>query len=169
MLSEGFITLRALQNLDAPILAQLANNKKIWDNLRDYIPHPYTLNDAEWFIGQCLQESQPLTFAIEYKRELCGVIGLVPQKDVYRKSAEIGYWVGEPFWNMGIATIAVKLISEYGFIELSLVRIFTAVFEYNPTSMKVLERNGYIKEGIFKKAVIKNGELWDEHRYAKII
>jgi [ribosomal protein S5]-alanine N-acetyltransferase len=169
MLADGFVTLRVLQNTDAPILAQLANNKKIWDNLRDYIPYPYTQNDAEWFIGQCLQESPPLTFAIEYKGALCGVIGLVSQKDVYRKSAEIGYWIGEPFWNKGIATIAVKLISEYGFNELNLVRIFTAVFEYNPASMKVLEKNGYVREGVFKKSVIKNGELWNEHRYARII
>jgi [ribosomal protein S5]-alanine N-acetyltransferase len=143
--------------------------KKIWDNLRNYIPHPYTQTDADRFIGQCLLESPPLTFAIEYKGSLCGVIGLAAQKHVYRKSAEIGYWIGEPFWNRGIATIAVKLISEYGFNKLNLVRIFTAVFEYNPTSMKVLEKNGYTKEAVFKKAVIKNGEIWDEHRYSKTV
>jgi [ribosomal protein S5]-alanine N-acetyltransferase len=169
MLSEGVITLRPLQNTDAPILAQLANNKKIWDNLRDYIPHPYTQTDSEWFIGLCLQENPTLTFAIEHKGGLCGVIGLVPQKDVYRKSAEIGYWIGEPFWNRGIATTAVKLISQYGFNELNMVRIFTAVFDYNPASMKVLEKNGYKKEAVFKKAVIKNGEIWDEHRYSKTV
>jgi [ribosomal protein S5]-alanine N-acetyltransferase len=169
MLTEGLISLRQLQPADKPILAQLANNKKIWDNLRDYIPFPYTENDAEYFIQLTRQENPAVTFGIEYNTRLCGVIGLVPQKDVYRKSAEIGYWIGEPYWQKGIATVAVKLITRYGFNDLELIRIFTSVFEYNPASMKVLEKNGYIKEAVSQKAVVKNGEVWNEHRYAKVL
>ena len=96
------------------------------------------------------------------------MIGLIVQKDVYRKSAEIGYWIGEPFWGMGIATKAVEPITEYGFMELELNRIYTGVFEYNTASMKVLEKNGFEKEGIFKDAIFKNSKVYDEHRFFKL-
>ena len=62
---------------------------------------------------------------------------------------------------------AVKLMTEYGFNELGLIRIHTGIFEYNVASMRVLEKNGYEKEGVFKRSVFKNGQIWDEHRYAK--
>ncbi len=169
MLTEAAITLRPLMDTDRSSLALLANNKKIADSLRDYFPHPYTEQDADYFIRLNQEEKTDMTFAIEYQGQFCGIIALVPQKDVYRKSAEIGYWIGEPFWNKGIATIAVKLISAYGFNELNLIRLFAAVFEYNPASMKVLEKNGYTREGVFKKAVVKNGEVWDDHHYAKTV
>jgi len=93
---------------------------------------------------------------------------LILQQDVYRKSVEIGYWLGEPFWGMGIATKAVGLIASHAFEDLGLMRIFAGVFEYNIGSMKVLERNGFQKEGIAKKAVFKSDKFWDEHRYYKL-
>jgi ribosomal-protein-alanine N-acetyltransferase len=96
------------------------------------------------------------------------MIGLLPQQDVYRKTAEIGYWFGESFWNKGIVTTSVKLVTAYGFEQLNLVRIHTGIFEYNLGSMKVLEKNGYKKDGIFEKNIVKNDKLWDEHRYSKI-
>jgi len=109
-----------------------------------------------------------MTFAIEFDGHLCGVIGLIAQKDVYRKTAKIGYWIGEPYWNKGIATVAAKLITEYGFDQLDYVRIQTGVFEYNIGSMKVLEKNGYKNDGVFEKAILKNGRFWNEHRFSKI-
>jgi len=78
------------------------------------------------------------------------MIGLIPQQDVYRRTAKIGYWLGEPFWE-GIATTVVKLVTAYGFNELNLIRIHTGIFEYNTASMKVLEKNGYKKGGVFEK------------------
>jgi ribosomal-protein-alanine N-acetyltransferase len=167
-LTSGDILLRALADSDKERLAELCNNKKILDNLRDNIPFPYTVTDAELFIQHCKTENPPVTFAIEYRNELAGVIGLVKQSDVYKHSAEIGYWLGEQFWGKGIATEAVKLIVEYGFLELKLVRIFTGVFDYNTASQKVLRKAGFILEGIFDKSVIKNGTIYDEYRYAKI-
>ncbi len=168
MLQHENIILRSLTDEDAPALAQLANNRKIWDNVRDMLPHPYTIDDAFFFINLIKKENPQVSFAIEYKGAFSGMIGLVPQKDVYRKTAEIGYWLGEPFWNKGIATTAVKLITDYGFDELSFIRIHTGIFEYNTASMKVLEKNGYVKDGIFKKSIFKNGKYWDEHRYFKL-
>lgn len=168
MLADGSIKLRPLEKADKTWIAVLLNNKKICDNLRDLIPFPYTEKDAIFFIN-AMKDGNPATvFGIEYNGECCGVISLIPQKDVYSKSAEIGYWLGEPFWNKGILTTAVRLITEYGFQQLSFVRLFAGVFEYNPASMKVLEKNGYKKEGVFEKSIFKNGQLWNEHRYAKV-
>jgi RimJ/RimL family protein N-acetyltransferase len=96
------------------------------------------------------------------------VIELTAQTDVYRRTAEIGYWIAEPFWNKGIATEAVKLITAYGLHQLDFVRIHTGIFEFNPSSMRVLEKCGYKKDGVFEKSVTKNGRLWDEHRYSII-
>jgi len=168
MLTEGNITLRKLSLQDKTSLALLANNKKMWDNVRDYLPFPYTQQDAEDFIDS-VQDQHPITsFAIDYQSQFCGVIGLVRQKDVYRFTAEIGYWLGEPFWNKGIATTAVKLTTAYGFDVLKLVRIYAGIFEYNIASMRVLEKCGYTKDCIFEKSVVKNGHIWNEHRYSII-
>ena len=169
MITDGIITLRSLTDDDASTLAKLANNKKIWDNLRDIMPYPYSVDNAIFFIDLVKQEDPQVTFGIEYKGALCGVIGLVAQQDVYKKTAEIGYWIGEPYWNKGIATRAVNLVTSYGFNKLDIVRIHTGVFEYNTASMKVLENCGYKKDGVFEKAIFKNGKTWDEHRYSKII
>lgn len=166
MLSSETIRLRPLRDSDKEALAQLANNKKIWDNVRDYLPHPYSLADAVAFINLTKEENPPMSFAIEYESQFCGMIGLVPQKDVNRITAEIGYWIGEAFWNKGIATEAVRLITDYGLNELGFMRLHTGIFEYNTASMKVLAKNGYKKDGVFEKCVIKNGKIWAEHRYA---
>jgi [ribosomal protein S5]-alanine N-acetyltransferase len=168
MFKDGNIILRRLTKDDRTSLAYLANNKKIWDNVRDYLPYPYTENDAESFINLAMWETIPMTLAIEYSGQFCGVIGLTGQSDVYKKTAEIGYWIGEPFWNKGIATIAVKLITSYGLQSLDFVRIHTGVFEYNIGSMRVLEKNDYAKDGVFKKSIFKNEKIWDEHRYSII-
>lgn len=162
------VKLRALHLSDKSQLAKLANNKQIWDNLRDSFPCPYTENDAELFINLTTEENPKQNFAIEYAGDLCGVIGLIIQNDVYTKSAEIGYWIGEPFWGKGIAATAIKLITKYGFEDLKLTRIYAGVFDYNIASMKALENSGYKKEGVFIKAVFKNDNVFDEHRYYKL-
>ena len=163
------IKLRTLCPEDKKVLAQLANNKKIFDNVRDFFPFPYTEKNAIEFIEMCSKEDPAYTFAIEYQKELAGVIGLVPQSDVYRKSAEIGYWLGEPFWNKGIATEAVKLMTDYAFNTLKMVRVYTGVYDFNKASQRVLEKCGYKLECIFEKSIIKNNRICNEYRYARVI
>lgn len=165
-LTDGSTVLRALAAADAPELARLANNKNIWDNVRDYFPHPYSEADAVAFIISKADETPQCTFAITVENRMAGVIGLVPQSDVYRKNAEIGYWLGEPFWGRGIATKAVRLLTGYGFDTLQFARLYACLFEYNHASMAVLQKCGYKKEGVFEKAVFKNHQFWDEHRFA---
>jgi [ribosomal protein S5]-alanine N-acetyltransferase len=165
MLRDKEILLRPLVDTDKAAMAALLNNKNVSGNLRNIIRHPYTESDAQWFIDLTRNENPRVNFVIEYNGELCGLIGLSPRNDVYHQTAEIGYWIGEPFWGKGIATRTVKLITAYGFDQLGFVRIHTGVIEFNPASMRVLEKNGYEKEGIFRKSITKNGRLWDEHRY----
>ena len=168
MFTDGLVSLNALADAHKERLVFLANNKKVWDNLRDYFPFPYRTADAESFIHAVKEQAPQMSFGIFFRQELCGVISLVPQEDVYRNNAEIGYWLGEPFWNKGIGTLAVKLITSYGFRQLNLKRIQAGIFEFNKASMKVLEKNGFRKEGIFRQSICKNGQFWDEHRYAII-
>ena len=167
-LVKGDIRLRSLRYSDRENLARLANNKKIWQNLRDMFPHPYHIEDAEKFIDSVKLQDPQVIFAIDYMYQLAGVIGMVLQVDVYRKSAEIGYWIGEPFWNKGIATAALQLATDHGFSTLKLERIFAGVFSFNEASKKVLEKCGYQLEGISRRAVFKNSKFWDELRYAKL-
>ncbi len=162
------IKLRSLKDEDAESIALLANNKNIWDNIRDKMPHPYAKKDADFFINLTKKESPKTTFGIELNNEICGVIGLILQSDVNRMSAEMGYWIGEPFWGRGIATDAVSIITKYGFETLGLMRIYAGVYEYNIGSMRVLEKSGFLKEGIARKSVIKNGNFYDEHKFAKL-
>jgi RimJ/RimL family protein N-acetyltransferase len=167
-ITDNNIKLRPINKSDSDKLAELCNNKKIWDNLRDFIPFPYTTEDAADYIGYCQNEDPQQSFAIEFNNQFAGIIGLIIQPDVYRLSAEIGYWIGEPFWGKGIATKAVKLITEYGFNTLGLVRIHTGVFDFNKPSQRVLEKAGFKLEGIFEKSVIKNNKICNEYRYALI-
>jgi RimJ/RimL family protein N-acetyltransferase len=160
------VKLRPLQMEDAARLAELANNIKIAENLRDGFPHPYTLTDAENFINMCLKQNPTQVFAVEFNGEYAGNIGLHPETDVYRKSAEIGYFLGQSFWGKGIMTRALKQMVQYGFETFDIVRIHTGVFEYNKASQRVLEKCGFKKEAVFEKAVFKNNRLWNEVRYA---
>jgi RimJ/RimL family protein N-acetyltransferase len=107
-------------------------------------------------------------FAIEYNGVHVGNVGVHPMDDVYCKSAEIGYFLGEEYWNKGIMSRAVKLAVDYAFAELDVVRIFTGIFDYNTASGRVLEKCGFRKEAVFEKAVFKNGNFYDEIRYAII-
>ncbi|MCC6372129.1 MAG: GNAT family N-acetyltransferase [Bacteroidia bacterium] len=166
LLSDKSVLLRALRKEDAHELALQANNKKIWDNLRNYMPYPYTEKDAEFFIELTAKEEPRVTFAIEFEGNLCGIVGLLPQKDVYIKTAEIGYWIGEAYWGKGIATVALSLLTQHALNTLDFVRLHTGVFEHNVASMRVLEKCGYEKDGVFKKCVLKNGKIIDEHRYS---
>lgn len=165
-LKSGDIVLRALRLSDAKRLSELADNEKISRNLRDGFPNPYTLTAAENFLAKFTNQDPLTFFGIDYNGEYVGNISLIPCEDIYRMSAEIGYFIGEPYWNKGIVTTAVKLIIDYGFNHLGIVRIQTGIFEYNTASQRVLEKCGFVKEGVFRKSVYKQGKLWDEVRYA---
>lgn len=159
------INLRKLEPRDGSQLAALANNKKIWDFVRDHMPHPYHLEDAVKFIELKKDQEKDFVFAIEADGQFSGMIGLHPQGDIYRRSLELGYWIGEPYWGRGIASAAVRSILEFGFSQPGINRIFAGVLETNAGSKRVLEKNGFVFEGIARKAAWKNNVLLDEWRY----
>jgi len=166
--SDGDVILRELMDSDLQNLAEYANNEKVSINLRDGFPNPYTIENAKSFKQMVDAQSPKTFFAIEYKGHYVGNISLSVGSDVYRKSAELGYFIGEPFWNKGIVTRAVNLLTDWGFRELDIVRIYTGVFEYNVASQRVLLKCGFTNEAIFIKAICKKNELYNEVRFAKI-
>lgn len=84
---------------------------------------------------------------------------------MYRINAEIGYWIGEPYWE-GFATDTVKQAVKFAFKELNLLRIYAHIYEYNIGSMKVLEKVGFEKDAIIKSSAIKEEKIIDEHLYS---
>lgn len=163
------IVLRPWQKEDAQALAAIANNRKVWDNVRDYFPTPYTVLDAEQWLESIRTIHPVQNFAILYQGRIAGNIGIVPKNDVYRMNVEIGYFIGEEFWGKGIATEATRLLVEYIEQEFNVVRIYAEVFETNKASMRVLQKNGFYLEGIRRKAVIKNGVIMDDYVWVKLI
>ena len=110
-------------------------------------------------------EALPTDFAIEVQ-EAVGGIGVRLQNDVERTSAEIGYWLGEPFWNKGIMTAAVRAFTDYAFAQFSLTRVFAVSFAGNVASHRVLEKAGYVREGTLRRSVVKNGKVLDQVLFA---
>lgn len=161
------VTIRPWQKEDQSILAEYFNNILIWNNMRDYIPHPYTEEHAEKFINAQAGIDPVLNFAILSDGEICGGIGILLKDDIYRMNVELAYWVAEPFWGKGIATEAVRLMTEYTFETFAINRIVAEVFEYNRPSMRVLEKNGYYLQTVSRKGVLKNEYLIDNYIWVK--
>ncbi len=150
---------------DTEALLKYANNWNVSINLRDGFPFPYTIQDASDWVDFTLHQIPQTNFAIA-TQELIGGIGITLQSDVYRKSAEIGYWLGEPFWGKGIITKALAAMTKYAFNNFDLIRLYAFVFETNPASIRVLEKAGYKLEGRLRKSVIKDGQILDQMVYA---
>jgi len=163
------VTLREWKKSDAEELAKIANNKKIWDNVRDRLPYPYTKKDAKEWLSLVRQQERTTTFCVEADGAMAGSVGFTMKEDVYRKSVEIGYFIAEKFWGKGIATEAIRQLVEYIEKNFDVVRIYAEVFEYNKASMKVLEKNGFYLECIRKKAAIKNNVILDDYVWVRLI
>lgn len=159
-------TLRPWQESDIPALVKNANNKKIFDNMTDSFPHPYTLESAQLYIQRVTTNIPPNILAIVINNEASGSIGFFPKADIDRLNAEFGYWLAEPFWGKGIITEAVKAMTVYAFKTQPLERLFARPFEHNIASQKVLEKAGFILEARIPNALIKNGVVMDELIYA---
>ena len=116
---------------------------------------------------ECIVGHEPETnFAIAVAGEAVGGIGFTLQPDVARRSAEIGYWLGEEFWGRGIATEALIAVTDYAFANHDLCRVYAHVFDWNRASARVLEKAGYEFEGRMRKSVTKDGQTIDQLMYA---
>lgn len=149
-------------------LVRHANNYAVWRSLRDAFPHPYTLADAHRWVRTASSSDPPTHLAIVVSGQAVGGIGLTMGDDVYRQTAELGYWLGEAYWGRGIMTEAVRAFTEWAFDTFDLSRIAARVFDGNPGSVRVLEKCGYRFEGRFARAVVKEGRTLDELVYANI-
>jgi len=167
-LSLNTCEVRSWRPSDADSIARYANNHKIWLNLRDAFPHPYEKHHARDFIRAVSQRDPETNFAIVVENAAAGSIGFVLHPDVERVSAEIGYWLAEPFWGRGVMTEAVCAVTEYAIKTFGLTRIFAVPFAWNTASCRVLEKAGYVLEARLQRSAIKDGRITDQFQYAFI-
>lgn len=158
--------IRSWERRDIRALVRHANNRKIWRNVRDQFPFPYTLGDAEVWVRTARSLRPETAFAIDVDGEAVGAIGIELKDDVHHRSAEIGYWLGEAYWGKGIVTEALDALTDWAFEHFDLCRIFANVFEWNPASQRVLEKAGYTLEGRLRRSVTKDGQTIDSFLYA---
>ena len=161
-------TVRSWDWRDRDAIVCHANNRNVWINLRDRFPHPYTSNDARRWLETVVDLKPETNFAIAVANEAVGGIGFTVQHDVARRSAEIGYWLGEAFWGRGITSEALIAVTDYAFSNYDVCRLYAHVFDWNGASARVLEKAGYAFEGRMRKAVTKDGQTIDQLMYAMI-
>jgi RimJ/RimL family protein N-acetyltransferase len=170
MIIEGsqFI-LRPYRVGDEAALVRHADNWNVWRNLAEVFPHPYTMKAAKDWIQRNLDDAVPhLSLAITVDDEVVGGIGVMAKNDVYVRMGEVGYWLSEAYWGRGIATEAVGLVVRYAFDELKLARLEAGVFDWNPASARVLEKNGFTLEATLKNRIFKDGQLTNELLYGRL-
>jgi len=163
-------TLRPLRMSDKASIAKHANNKILARNTLN-LPHPYSVKDAtEWIKKESsnYRKKKPsdFVFGIEIDGNIVGAVGI--HKIEHGHKAEIGYWLGEEYWGKGIMTNAVKKASAFTLKQFKLKRILGCVFLFNIGSARVLEKNGFVYEGLMRKAVKKGNKFIDKKIYALV-
>ena len=157
--------IRPFRRSDIASVVKYANNPNIARFQSDLFTYPYTEEHAAAFIEEALSMVPTRSFAIVAQQEVIGGIGIHPLEDIFRKNAEIGFWVGEPFWGKGIMSRAITRMLNYGFKTFEIDRVFASTFVENKASQQVLLKNGFKKEAHFVKTLFKNGKLYDEYVY----
>ena len=155
---------------DATRLAEMLNNKNILNNLRDGLPYPYTVSDAEEYITSMLaaEKTKTFAFAITVEDKVVGSIGVFRCDNIHSRTAEMGYYIGEPYWGRGLGTSAVTQVCNYIFDNTDIIRIFAEPFSHNMASCRVLEKAGFQFEGLLRSNAVKNGKVIDMRMYSLI-
>jgi RimJ/RimL family protein N-acetyltransferase len=164
---QDVIFLREYADSDLDKLVNLANNQNVSRYLVSTFPYPYTRDDAEWWIGTGSKQNGVITRVIEYQGLFVGSVGINPQSGWRDHLGEIGYWVAENYWGKGIATAALRQMTEYCFETHNFRKLYAPVLAPNAASMKVLEKCGYQREAILKSEVQKGGSYFDIHHFAR--
>ena len=162
--------IRAWRTEDREALASLLNNRNIQNNLRDGLPYPYTVSDAEEYIAamRAADQTKTFAFAIEAEDALVGSIGVFRGGNIHFRTAEMGYYIGEPYWGRGLGTSAVRQACRYIFEHTDIIRIFAEPFANNAASCRVLEKAGFQLEGVLRGSAVKNGRILDMKLYALV-
>ena len=164
----GACRLRPWRVDDLEALLRHANDARVSRGLRDRFPFPYTRADGESYLVHVSGPHPDWCFAIEVDGEACGGLGIHPGEDVHRFSAELGYWLGRERWGRGIAGAAIRAVLPLAMQHFRLHRVHAGVYSNNPASMRVLEKCGFEREGIARRAVYKRGELLDVVNFAYV-
>jgi [ribosomal protein S5]-alanine N-acetyltransferase len=139
----------------------------VWRNLRDLFPHPYGEAEAAAWLSYAAADPPPEgVYAIEVDGEAAGTVSLRRRDGEERFSAEIGYWLAEPYWGRGIMSEAVRAVAAAALVQPDVYRLFAPVFSWNPASMRVLEKAGFRWEGVLRRSAVKDGVLIDQVMYA---
>lgn len=152
---------------EAQLVAQ-ANDREVWRNLTDTFPHPYTQEDAAFWVSHTAKPTPSLHLCIEVDGVVAGGIGIIAGAGLEEKTGQFGYWLGQRYWGKGIATAAAQAMLRYAVGPLSLTKLQAPVFAWNPASMRVLEKIGFHREDVLHKNILKDGELVDTILYAYI-
>lgn len=153
---------------DKASLVRAANNRSIWRNMTDMFPHPYGEPEADAWFALLAGMSEPTHWAIDIDGQAVGGVGLELGEGVFSHSANFGYWLAEPFWGRGVATAAVQMVAPLAISRFGLSRLEAGVFAWNPASMRVLEKSGFVREGVSRASVYKDGEVIDRVIYAMV-
>jgi RimJ/RimL family protein N-acetyltransferase len=163
--------LRTLTVEDAPSLQRHADDEAVWRNLFEGFPRPYALLDAEqWCTTGSKTAAMGYVWGIEVAGQVAGCISIRPDSGWLRCNAEVGYWIGQPFWRRGITSEALGLVTQWAWKNITgLTRIYAPIFSWNTGSQAVAIKCGFAKEGEFKRSAIKNGRIidrtfWAQHR-----
>jgi len=162
------LVLRPFGDGDEADIVRHANNRAVWMGLQDLFPHPYREVHARAWIRMCAAQAPVINFAICLDGEVIGAIGLKLRDDVFRRGAEVGYWIGEAHWGKGYATEALLGVTGYAFGTLGLHRLCAGVFGNNPASARVLEKAGFQREGVERAALEKDNKVLDHLLYGKL-
>lgn len=162
------LILRPFSLKDASDVKRLAGDPAIADTTLN-IPHPYADGMAEEWIEthqSTFDGGVGVTFAITLRQsgELAGAIGI--RKNMRFNRAEMGYWMGKPYWGKGYCTESAKAVIVYGFDEMELNRIFAYHLTRNPASGRVMEKAGMSYEGHLRQHTLRKGVYEDLKLYA---
>jgi RimJ/RimL family protein N-acetyltransferase len=155
----------AASDLDS--LVRHANDPDVARHLRDRFPHPYGRDHGVRFLTALMRARRPTVWCIDVGGDCAGAIGIEVGQDVERVSAEIGYWLGQPFWGRGIGSAVLTSVTAEVLRTFDLQRVYAMPFAENAASIRILEKAGYLLEGRLRRSAIKNGRIVDQLLYAR--
>jgi RimJ/RimL family protein N-acetyltransferase len=152
-----------------PALVLLADNRRVWAQLRDAFPHPYTPAAGRAWVAYANGQSPATELAVECGGVLVGGVGYIPGRDIERCGAEVGYWIGEPFWGRGLATAALAALIGLVTARGGFTRLFALPFATNGASRRVLEKAGFGLDAVLRRSAIKEGRVVDQCLYSLLL
>lgn len=163
------VALRRWAAGDKAALVAQANDRAVWRNLTESFPHPYTDEDADFWINFANQASASTHLCIDVAGVAAGGIGVIAGEGIAQRTGRFGYWLGRDHWGQGIGTAAARAMLAYAKANLPFARLEAPVFEWNPASMHLLEKIGFVREGVLRRSVYKDAKLIDCVMYARVL